>query len=184
MLGLDPLYVANEGKLIAVVPPEDAERLLRGDARAIRWGGTPPSSARSSPIIPAWSSCDRWSAASASSPCWPENNCRGSVDVEALITPSYAMATFELPGRVPPERSYRWPKQPSSLRAQDAAGAGGQGGPRPLDHRRPGLRRRLGLHHRRHAAQHRRRRSWAPFPACPRSTCTTRCWPTRTATSS
>lgn len=28
MLGLDPLYVANEGKLIAVVPPQDAERLL------------------------------------------------------------------------------------------------------------------------------------------------------------
>ena len=28
MLGLDPLYVANEGKLIAVVPQEDAERLL------------------------------------------------------------------------------------------------------------------------------------------------------------
>ncbi len=25
MLGLDPLYVANEGKLIAVVPPEDAD---------------------------------------------------------------------------------------------------------------------------------------------------------------
>jgi hydrogenase expression/formation protein HypE len=28
MLGLDPLYVANEGKLIAVVPPADAERVL------------------------------------------------------------------------------------------------------------------------------------------------------------
>jgi hydrogenase expression/formation protein HypE len=28
MLGLDPLYVANEGKLLAVVPPDDAERLL------------------------------------------------------------------------------------------------------------------------------------------------------------
>lgn len=28
MLGLDPLYVANEGKLIAVAPREDAERLL------------------------------------------------------------------------------------------------------------------------------------------------------------
>jgi hydrogenase expression/formation protein HypE len=28
MLGLDPLYVANEGKLIAVVPPSDSERLL------------------------------------------------------------------------------------------------------------------------------------------------------------
>ena len=28
LLGLDPLYVANEGKLIAVVPPEDADRAL------------------------------------------------------------------------------------------------------------------------------------------------------------
>jgi hydrogenase expression/formation protein HypE len=28
MLGLDPLYVANEGKLIAVAPPEEADRLL------------------------------------------------------------------------------------------------------------------------------------------------------------
>lgn len=28
MLGLDPLYVANEGKLIAIVPGDDAERLL------------------------------------------------------------------------------------------------------------------------------------------------------------
>ncbi len=28
MLGLDPLYVANEGKLVAAVPPEDAERVL------------------------------------------------------------------------------------------------------------------------------------------------------------
>jgi hydrogenase expression/formation protein HypE len=28
MLGLDPLYVANEGKLIAVVPPDEAPRVL------------------------------------------------------------------------------------------------------------------------------------------------------------
>jgi hydrogenase expression/formation protein HypE len=28
MLGLDPLYVANEGKLIAVVPASDSDRLL------------------------------------------------------------------------------------------------------------------------------------------------------------
>jgi hydrogenase expression/formation protein HypE len=28
MLGLDPLYVANEGKLMAVVPPGDADRVL------------------------------------------------------------------------------------------------------------------------------------------------------------
>ncbi len=28
MLGLDPLYVANEGKLVAIVPPEDSEAVL------------------------------------------------------------------------------------------------------------------------------------------------------------
>jgi len=28
MLGLDPLYIANEGKLIAIAPPEDADKLL------------------------------------------------------------------------------------------------------------------------------------------------------------
>jgi hydrogenase expression/formation protein HypE len=28
ILGLDPLYVANEGKLIAIVPPDDAEAAL------------------------------------------------------------------------------------------------------------------------------------------------------------
>src|SRR5262249_34898519 len=28
MLGLDPLYVANEGKFIATVPPEDSGRVL------------------------------------------------------------------------------------------------------------------------------------------------------------
>jgi len=28
LLGLDPLYVANEGKLVAICPPEDAARLL------------------------------------------------------------------------------------------------------------------------------------------------------------
>lgn len=28
MLGFDPLYVANEGKLIAIVPAEDAEAVL------------------------------------------------------------------------------------------------------------------------------------------------------------
>jgi hydrogenase expression/formation protein HypE len=33
LLGLDPLYVANEGKLVAVVPPGDAERLLAAARR-------------------------------------------------------------------------------------------------------------------------------------------------------
>jgi len=29
MLGFDPLYVANEGKLVAIVPPEDANKVLK-----------------------------------------------------------------------------------------------------------------------------------------------------------
>jgi hydrogenase expression/formation protein HypE len=33
MLGLDPLYVANEGKLMAVAPPADADRLLEAMRR-------------------------------------------------------------------------------------------------------------------------------------------------------
>jgi hydrogenase expression/formation protein HypE len=33
MLGLDPLHVANEGKLIAVVPPTDADRVLEAMRR-------------------------------------------------------------------------------------------------------------------------------------------------------
>jgi hydrogenase expression/formation protein HypE len=37
MLGLDPLYVANEGKLVAVVPPEEADGALEA-MRALRRG--------------------------------------------------------------------------------------------------------------------------------------------------
>jgi len=29
MLGFDPLYVANEGKLVAIVPPQDADKILK-----------------------------------------------------------------------------------------------------------------------------------------------------------
>ena len=36
LLGLDPLYLANEGKLVAVVPAPDAETRARGDARSSR----------------------------------------------------------------------------------------------------------------------------------------------------
>jgi hydrogenase expression/formation protein HypE len=37
MLGFDPLYVANEGKLVAIVAPEQAESVLRS-MRATRYG--------------------------------------------------------------------------------------------------------------------------------------------------
>ena len=41
-LGLDPLYVANEGKLIAIVAPEDRRRCARRAAPPIRSAATPP----------------------------------------------------------------------------------------------------------------------------------------------
>jgi hydrogenase expression/formation protein HypE len=37
MLGFDPMYVANEGKLIAIVAPEDIERVLRA-MRGVQYG--------------------------------------------------------------------------------------------------------------------------------------------------
>lgn len=37
MLGFDPLYVANEGKLVAIVAPEDSEAVLKA-MRATRYG--------------------------------------------------------------------------------------------------------------------------------------------------
>jgi hydrogenase expression/formation protein HypE len=37
MLGLDPLYIANEGKLVAIVPPEDADGILEA-MRASKYG--------------------------------------------------------------------------------------------------------------------------------------------------
>ncbi len=37
MLGFDPLYVANEGKLVALVAPDDAERVL-GTMRSSEYG--------------------------------------------------------------------------------------------------------------------------------------------------
>jgi hydrogenase expression/formation protein HypE len=38
MLGFDPLYVANEGKLLAIVAPEDAEKVLAAMHQA-KYGG-------------------------------------------------------------------------------------------------------------------------------------------------
>ena len=48
MLGIDPIYVANEGKFVAVVPPDEAAGCARRAARPPARRRTPPSSARSS----------------------------------------------------------------------------------------------------------------------------------------
>ena len=42
--GLDPLFIANEGKMVAVVAGSDADQALRSGA-FILWGGTPPGGA-------------------------------------------------------------------------------------------------------------------------------------------
>ena len=52
MLGLDPLYVANEGKLIAVAPAEDAAAALHAMHAHPLGAATLSRSPRSSRIIP------------------------------------------------------------------------------------------------------------------------------------
>ena len=54
MLGLDPLYVANEGKLVAIVPADVADSVLRA-MRAILAEKTRRSSGASPARFPAWS---------------------------------------------------------------------------------------------------------------------------------
>ena len=85
MLGLDPLYVANEGKLIAVVPPEDVGRVLEA-MRAHPLGTPCRDHRRGRRRAPGHGhhAIGR-SAASASSPCWPESNYRGSADCRSQI---------------------------------------------------------------------------------------------------
>ncbi len=46
ILGLDPLYVANEGKLIAIVPAARPRRGCWPRCAIIPWAAEPPSSAR------------------------------------------------------------------------------------------------------------------------------------------
>jgi hydrogenase expression/formation protein HypE len=54
ILGIDPLYVANEGKLLAVVAPESADAALES-VRGLEAARTPRSSARSARSPRAWS---------------------------------------------------------------------------------------------------------------------------------
>ena len=79
MLGLDPMYVANEGKLIAIVPAAQAEAVLAA-MRGHPWAKPPRSSARSLNPIPAGSSPAPASAVNGSSICRSANNCLVSVD--------------------------------------------------------------------------------------------------------
>ena len=63
ILGIDPMYVANEGKLVAFVAPERRRRGARRDARGPGLRAARPTSARCAPSRPAWCSWRPRSAA-------------------------------------------------------------------------------------------------------------------------
>ena len=104
LLGLDPLYAANEGRLVAFVPAASAERVLkamqgypgkRGQFQFVRSSPAGRSgkldlspfslgrlaSASSPARTPARSSCAAVLAAGGSSICSPASKCRGSADL-------------------------------------------------------------------------------------------------------
>ncbi len=81
-LGIDPLYVANEGKFIAVVGPDEADAALAA-LRAHPLGRhAAPHRRRSGTIRPASSCCSPPSAAPGSSTCWSAIPCPASADGE------------------------------------------------------------------------------------------------------
>ncbi len=78
MLGLDPLYVANEGRLMAILPRRFADEMLE-KMRSNEYGKKRKSSARSSSNTPEWSLPKPASAARASLICSWANSCRAFV---------------------------------------------------------------------------------------------------------
>ena len=80
ILGLDPLLVANEGKLVAFVPEDGSERVLAAHARASARAARRAASAASPPSTRGWSCCARRSAATASSICRSGKRCRASAE--------------------------------------------------------------------------------------------------------
>jgi hydrogenase expression/formation protein HypE len=96
ILGLDPLYVANEGKLVAFVPPDQAEAALAamrahplGRGRRDPWGP--------SPMTPTVSS--KWkrpSVAAAWSTGSPVNSFRGSADAHSAAAHAFNSLTQRL----------------------------------------------------------------------------------------
>ena len=79
MLGIDPLYVANEGKFVAVVAPEEADAAVAA-MQAHPQGARATVLARSSPSRTALLRYGLRSAAAESSTCSSATHCRESAD--------------------------------------------------------------------------------------------------------
>src|ERR1019366_3485828 len=80
ILGLDPLYLANEGKLVAIVRARDARLLLDATRSHPVPGGIRPSSVRCMKCPRGRSFCASGLAANESSTCSSANTCRESAD--------------------------------------------------------------------------------------------------------
>ena len=105
LLGLDPLYVANEGKLIAIVPATEAERLLPR-CETTRLG---KDSAIIGEVVRTRTISSKWkpaSAATAWSIGWPASSCRGFASPHAHSAPD------------------PWFQQPDSAAVRRAGGGG------------------------------------------------------------
>ena len=84
LLGLDPLYVANEGKLVAFVPRDDADAVLAA-MRAHPLGAGAAIIGEASPTTPAWWSPRPPSAAPGWSTCRWGSSCRASAEPAVAV---------------------------------------------------------------------------------------------------
>ena len=113
LLGIDPLYVANEGKLVAVVAARRGRRRAGRPAGPSARRAAPRSSARSTPSPRASSCCSPPSAAPASSTCSSATRCPGSAERRVDRPPPRIRVTRHGAGgrvpavRVPPRRRAR-----------------------------------------------------------------------------
>ena len=103
LLGIDPLYVANEGKVVAVVAPDEAEAALAA-MRRIRSAPTRRGSARSWPNPRGSSCCAPRSVARGSSTCSWATLSRGSADGAGRTTPAASRHGHRPGRRLPPVR--------------------------------------------------------------------------------
>ena len=81
ILGLDPLYLANEGTLVLFVPPDQAEAALAA-MRAPARGRGRRIIGRAVRRHPGQVRMPRLSAAAGSSTCWSASSCRASAENE------------------------------------------------------------------------------------------------------
>ena len=79
LLGIDPLYVANEGKVLACVPADSAQAVLPAMASGIRSEHRPAGSAKWLQRIPGGYSFALASAVIVWWICCAESSCRGFV---------------------------------------------------------------------------------------------------------